>query len=126
MYITTTSMPVNQKTLPVRRLPAGLPRRRLGSKRQQRFLLSVKLLLKSLESSNGSNVDRYIAQQVKLAVRECIRQNRAGDKGAIPLQAKLEMRLQEIVGPEMLADSMILVDLYQAKRSLRQSVRIPV
>ena len=111
-------MPVNHKILPIRRTPNRRRRLALGSKRQQRFLLAVKLLLKSLEASNRP-VDLLLAEQVKFSVRECIQQNRAGDKTAIPLQPMLEARIQGIVGSQMFAESLFLVDFYHAKQLVR-------
>ena len=111
-------MPVNHKILPIRRTPNRRRRLALGSKRQQRFLLAIRLLIKSLQASNRA-VDLLLADQVKFSVRECIRQNRAGDKTTIPLQPMLETRLRGIVGNQMFAESLFLVDFYHAKQLVR-------
>lgn len=111
-------MPVNHKILPIRRVPNRRRRLNLGSSRQRRFLLAVKLLLKSLEST-GHPFDLFLAQQVRITARECIRQNREGGKIATPLQATVETHIRDIVGHGLYDQSLLLVDYYQAKKCLR-------
>ena len=99
---------------------ALLRRRRpkLGSKRQKKFLLVVRLILKSLEQS-GNSADRLLAARIKTTVREFTLQNRSGIKGFIPLQDKLEITLRNIVGDDTFVEASFLVDFYFAKQRLQ-------
>ena len=116
MYATAPRPPTNQ-FVAICGVPVVRRRHRfVGSRRQQRFLLGVKLIIKSLES--GSPMDQFVALQVKATIREYTRQNRAGLKPCMPLQDKLEARLRQIVGGEAFLQAMFLVDFYMAKRRL--------
>ncbi|CAB9526822.1 expressed unknown protein [Seminavis robusta] len=101
--------------------PSRVPLRRqsVGSRRQRRLLLSVRLLIRALQST-GNLEDVLLAKMIKNTVKECVRQNRAGEKNAVPLQQNLELRLQALVGPQMFMEAMVMVDFYQTKRQLRR------
>ena len=88
-------------------------RLRIGSPRQRRFLLGVKLIMRSLQTS-GSPSDRILALQVKTTVKEYTRMVKFGM--ITGLQDKLEARLRQIVGDETFTQAMLLTDFYLAKR----------
>jgi hypothetical protein len=95
------------------------PSSRVGSKGQRRLLLSVRLLIKILQGT-GRREDQLLVIKIKAAVKDCVRRNRAGDSTAFPLQEILECRLKAVVGPQMFAEALFLVDSFQAKRRLRR------
>jgi hypothetical protein len=97
--------------------PSTRLQRRVGSKRQRRLLLSVRLLIKILQAT-GRPEDQLIVSKIKAVVKDCVRQNRAGYMTATPLQETLECRLRAVVGQQMFGEALFLVDLYQAKKRL--------
>lgn len=91
--------------------PIVRPRRRLG-RRQGRFVLCIKILIKGLEKSN----DKDLAFQVKRTVKQCTSQK------LYPLQRNIAARLQKLVGLELWTWASLSVDSYLARR--RQRLRL--
>ena len=84
------------------------PRRRLV-RRQGRFLLQMKILIKCLEKTN----DRELLLQVKHTALQCTRQK------IYPLQENVELRVQRLVGADLWSWAGLCVDFYLAKREQR-------
>ena len=96
------------------RLP---PKRSRASKSQRRFLLVIRLILKSLEQC-GNAEDRMLASRMKVTIREFTRQNRARLNAFVPLQAKLEVTLRRLVGDDTFTEASFAVDFYLARKRL--------
>jgi len=91
----------------------------LGSARQTKFLLMIRLIVKSLEA--GSVRDRMLASQVRTTVRDLVQQHRAG--GSLlhqqrTLQSKLDVALRNIVGDDTFAEASFLVEMYFFKKQI--------
>lgn len=92
-------------------------KRARASNRQRKFLLVVRLILKSLEQC-GNSEDRILAARMKATIREFTRQNRARVDAFVPLQDKLEEALSRLVGDATFMEASFAVDFYLARRRL--------
>lgn len=83
---------------------------------QKRFLVFVRILLKSLDH------DVVLKQQVKLILAECTRRNRMGDPKYCPLQVAVERNVRALVGDArwIQAQQNLNIKLSQSKQRLIQ------
>jgi hypothetical protein len=86
--------PAHSLPLPGNLKPLFLPRRKIQSKAQAKFILFINVLLKYLESSASPE----LARQAKLVVKVCIRRNRMQDPNFVPLTQAIAIHVHDCIG----------------------------
>jgi hypothetical protein len=86
--------PTHLLSLPGSLKPLLLPRRKIRSKAQAKFILFIDMLLKYLESSASPE----LARQAKLVVKVCIRRNRMQDPNFFPLTQAIAIHVRDCIG----------------------------
>jgi hypothetical protein len=86
--------PTHLLSLPVSHKSLLLPRRKIQSKAQAKFVLFINVLLKYLESSASPE----LARQAKLVIKVCIRRNRMQDPSFFPLKQAIAIHVRNCIG----------------------------